>query len=287
MPYTTLISTADLAKHLNDSNWAIADARFSLTDTEAGGRAYKEAHIPGAFYAHLDEDLSGPIIPGQTSRHPLPEIDLFAQTLSNWGVDAQTQVVVYDNMGGFIAARLWWMLRWLGHDAVAVLDGGWPQWVKENRLTQPGLETRSARTFAPHPRPDLLVDGADAGATGQDPAARLVDSRARPRYRGEEEPLDPVAGHIPGALCRPVSENLGADGRFRPAAELRHHFEALLGDLSPEQVVFYCGSGVTAAHNLLAMTHVGLDGARMYAGSWSEWITDPTRPIATGEERAK
>ncbi len=284
MTYTTLISTAELAQHLADPDWAIVDTRFSLTETEAGRRDYQQAHIPGAVYAHLDEDLSGPIIPGKTSRHPLPAIETFAQTLSNWGIDSGTQVVVYDGRGGIIAGRLWWMLRWLGHDAVAVLDGGWPQWVKEGRPTKAGLETRSPRTFTPNPRPELLVQVDEVAAMSQGSEARLVDCRAWERYRGEQEPLDPVAGHIPGAICLPVTENLGPDERLLPPEVLRERFTALLDDRSPEEVVFYCGSGVSAAHNLLAMAHIGLDGARLYVGSWSEWITDSTRPVATGDE---
>jgi thiosulfate/3-mercaptopyruvate sulfurtransferase len=284
MTHTTLISTAELAQHLADPDWAIVDTRFSLTETEAGRRDYQRAHIPGAVYAHLDEDLSGPIIPGKTSRHPLPAIETFARTLSNWGIGAGTQVVVYDGRGGIIAGRLWWMLRWLGHDAVAVLDGGWPQWVKEGRPSLAGSETRSPRTFTPNPRPELLVQVEEVAAMSRGAEARLVDCRAWERYRGEQEPLDPVAGHIPGAICLPVTENLDSDERMLPPEVLRERFAALLGDRSPEEVVFYCGSGVSAAHNLLAMAHIGLDGARLYAGSWSEWITDSTRPVAVGDE---
>ena len=283
MSYTTLIASAELAPHLNDPDWAIVDARFSLTETEAGRQAYQASHIPGAVYAHLDEDLSGPIIPGQTSRHPLPEVKAFAATLGRWGIDNQTQVVVYDSMNGIVAARLWWMLRWVGHTAVAVLDGGWPQWEAEGHLTRPGSETRSPRVFTPQPHPALVVDVETAAAVGQAADGLLVDCRAQPRYAGETEPLDPVAGHIPGAINAPVTDNLAEDGRFLPPDQLRRRFTELLGGLSPEQATFYCGSGVSAAHNLLAMAHIGLEGSRLYAGSWSEWITDPARPIATGQ----
>lgn len=282
MAYKALISSEDLAQHLNDPHWVIVDTRFDLTDTEAGRRDYAGAHIPGAVYAHLDEDLSGPIIPGQTSRHPLPDIDVFAQTLSNWGIGPGVQVIAYDSRGGIIAGRLWWMLRWLGHDVVAVLDGGWPQWVKAGRPTTTEIATPSPRPFTPHPRPDMLVEVDQVGGIGQDPAQKLVDCRAHDRFRGQNETLDPVGGHIPGAVCLPVTENLGEDGRFLPGEALRRRFAPLLGGRTPEQVVFYCGSGVSAAHNLLAMAHIGLDGARLYAGSWSEWITDPARPVATG-----
>ena len=284
MSYTTLISAAELADHLTDPDWVIVDTRFALTDTEAGRRAYQAGHIPGAVYAHLDEDLSGPIIPGQTSRHPLPDIDTFAQTLSRWGVGQGVQVVVYDSMGGIIAGRLWWMLRWLGHDQAAVLDGGWPQWAAAGQSSQIATPTPTPRTFSPQPRPEMLAPLEQVGAIGQDPTQKLIDCRAYNRYRGEGETLDPVAGHIPGAICMPVTENLATNGRFRPANELRQRFEAALGDLKPEQAVFYCGSGVSAAHNLLALAHLGLDGSRLYVGSWSEWIIDPARPVATEDE---
>ncbi|MEM7028630.1 MAG: sulfurtransferase [Chloroflexota bacterium] len=285
MTYTTLISTDELAQHIGDDNWAIIDARFELTDTEVGRTEYLAGHIPGAVYAHLDEDLSGPIIAGQTSPHPLPDIDIFAQKLSTWGIDDKTQVVVYDSRANIIASRLWWMLNWLGHTAVAVLDGGWPQWAKEDRASVAGVESRASRQFVADPNPSLVVDADEAARVGQDPTMHLIDCRARARYRGDEEPLDPVAGHIPGAICAPITENLSEDGRFLDEAALRQRFETLLGNQSPENAVFYCGSGVSAAQNLLAMAHVGLTGSKLYAGSWSEWITDAERPIETGERQ--
>lgn len=283
MSYTTLISTEELSAHLEDPDWAIIDCRFSLADTALGRREYEQRHIAGAVYAHLDEDLSGPIIPGQTSRHPLPEIDAFAQTLSKWGIDEQAQVVAYDSLGGAIAARLWWMLRWLGHEAVAVLDGGWPRWEKEDRPAAGGVETRKPRRFTPHPRPELLVNAGQVQELRANPAYRLFDARSADRYRGENETLDPVAGHIPGALSLPFGDNLARDGAFLPVEELRARFEAQMSRVPAQHVVFYCGSGVTAAHNVLAMAHAGLGEAKLYAGSWSEWITHPERPVATGE----
>jgi len=283
MSYTTLISTEELSAHLEDPNWAVIDCRFSLADTEQGRREYEQNHIAGAVYAHLDEDLSGPIIPGQTSRHPLPEVDTFAQTLSNWGVDESVQVVAYDSMDGAIAARLWWMLRWLGHQAVAVLDGGWPKWQKEGRPAHSGVETRQPRQFTPRPRPELLVDAERVMALRNDPGYRLFDARSADRYRGENETLDPVAGHIPGARSLPYGDNVAEDGTLCPVEELRARFEAQMERVPAWQVVFYCGSGVTAAHNVLAVAHAGLGEARLYPGSWSEWITDPERPVATGE----
>lgn len=279
MPYTTLISTAELNQHLTRPDWAVIDCRFVLTDTENGRQAYRQTHIAGAVYAHLDEDLSGPIIRGQTGRHPLPEIETLVQTLSNWGIDAGVQVVAYDDSGGAIAARPWWLLRWLGHQAVAVLDGGWQRWQAEERPIRSGVETRPARNFTPQPQPHLLADAAEVLKIRTDPTFRLLDSRSADRYRGQNETLDPVAGHIPGAICTPYAENLGPDGRFLPMETLRSRFQISLGDVPAERAIFYCGSGVTAAHNVLALAHAGLGQARLYAGSWSEWITDPNRPV--------
>jgi thiosulfate/3-mercaptopyruvate sulfurtransferase len=280
MPYTTLISAAALAKHLGDPAWAIIDCRFSLADTERGQRDYEVAHIPGAIYAHLDEDLSGLVIAGQTGRHPLPDGEAFARTLSGWGIDDGVQVVVYDDSTGGIAARLWWMLRWLGHDAVAVLDGGWAHWSNKGYSARPGREKRPARLFEARPRADLVVNTAVVEAMSQDRSPVLFDSRTADRYRGENETIDLVAGHIPGAGNVPYPDNVGPDGLFLPREVLRIRFETLLGEIAAEQSVFYCGSGVTAAHNLLAVAHAGLGDARLYAGSWSKWIVDSDRPVA-------
>ena len=285
MPHTTLISTNELANHLNDPNWVIVDCRLSLADTERGRRDYQRSHIPGAVYAHLDEDLSGPIISGKTGRHPLPDIDLFVQTLSRWGIDADVQVVVYDDSGGGIAARLWWMLRWLGHDAAALLDGGWPLWQSEERQTRAGIEKRAGRQFIPHLRPEMLMTVEDVTEALHDRDFKLFDSRTADRYRGENETIDPIAGHIPGAVSAPYPDNLGPDGLFRAPEELRTRFQQLLNGAPSEHVTFYCGSGVTAAHNVLAMVHAGFKQPRLYAGSWSEWITDRDRPIAVGNAR--
>jgi len=282
MPYTTLVSTAVLGQQLGQTDWAIIDCRFSLADTAAGRRNYLESHIPGALYAHLDEDLSGPIIPGQTGRHPLPSVEKFAATLSGWGIDQTVQVVAYDDMGGGIAARLWWMLRWLGHEAVAVLDSGWQSWLAQSRLTVSQVQPRPARTFIANPQANLLATADEVLTLRTDPTHRLLDARSADRFRGENETHDPVGGHIPGAVSAPFAENL-AEGFFRSPEALRERFEGLLGQTPPEQAVIYCGSGVTAAHNLLAMAHAGLDGSRLYVGSWSEWVTDPSRPVATGE----
>ena len=285
MSYQTLVSVDQLLSHLDDPYWVIVDCRFSLNDTERGRKDYRQAHIPGAVYAHLNEDLSSPHIPGTTGRHPLPPIDKLVATFSSWGIASGLQVAAYDDYptaSGAIAARLWWCLRWLGHDSVAVLDGGWLNWLHHGGPTRDGVEKRQARQFIPHLRPELLVTLDEVDHIRSDPAYRLVDSRSADRYRGENETIDPVAGHIPGALSLPFAGNVGADGLFRPDDELKKQFASMLGDVPPQNTVFYCGSGVTAAHNLLAMQHAGLGEARLYAGSWSEWIVDPARPVAKG-----
>lgn len=287
MTYSLLISTDELALHLDDSNWAVIDCRFDLNNPDKGRREYLDAHIPGAVYAHLDDDLSGPIVPGETGRHPLPDPDVFAARLSRWGIDQETQVVVYDDAAGLYAGRLWWMLRWLGHDAVALLDGGWQQWVKEVRPTLGGEDTRPPRTFVPHVRADMVADVDEVLGSLENDEFVLVDVRDESRFSGEVTGLDPVGGHIPGAISAHYSHNLTPDGKFKPAEELRAHYEELLADpdagVVPEDIVFYCGSGVSAAHDLLAMELAGLGTHRLYVGSWSHWITDPSRPVATGE----
>jgi thiosulfate/3-mercaptopyruvate sulfurtransferase len=279
MTYTTLISTAGLAQHLTDSDWAIFDCRFALADPERGRRDYAHSHIPGALYAHLNEDLAGPIIPGSTGRHPLPAIDDLAARLSHWGIDHRVQVVVYDDSGGSMAARLWWILRWLGHEAVAVLDGDWRKWSIEGHAVSNAVESRPTRSFMPHPRSDLLMTIAEVESEMSTAECKLFDSRTADRYRGENETIDPIAGHIPGAISAPYPDNLNPDGTFRSGVELRARFTTLLGDTPAARTAFYCGSGVTAAHNVLALKHAGLGDAKLYVGSWSEWITDPQRPI--------
>ncbi len=282
MSFTTLVTSDELFARLDDPDWVVLDCRFSLTDGEHGRRAYREGHVPGAMYAHLEEDLSGPIRPGATGRHPLPEVDDFARTLGAWGIDERVQVVVYDDMGGAMAGRLWWMLGWLGHDAVALLDGGWRRWRTEGRPVGRRGAARPARVFSPAPRPERLVSAAEVRARLGDASTPLVDARSGERHRGEVEPLDPVAGHIPGAVCAAFEENLAPDGTFKSPDVLRRRFRGILGGAPPGQSVSYCGSGVTACHNLLAMEHAGLGRGRLYAGSWSHWITDPDRPVARG-----
>lgn len=284
MSYETLIDTQTLYDHLHDPNWVVVDCRFNLADPEAGRRAYHEGHIPGARYAHLDEDLSGPVTP-MSGRHPLPDPERLVQTLGDWGINNVTQVVAYDDAGGAIAARLWWLLRWLGHRACAVLDGGLPAWRGQDLPL-------SRETPAPHPtvfsvlHEDALswVDSDYLLADRVTGDSLIIDARAPARYRGEQEPIDAVAGHIPGAVNLPLEGNLDSDGRFIDPLALRERFAAVLGERSAASVVHMCGSGVTACHNLLAMETAGLAGSRLYAGSWSEWIRDPSRSVAAGEE---
>lgn len=283
-PFTTLIETAELAAHLDNPNWAIVDCRFFLNHPELGRKQYLDAHIPGAVYADLDEDLSGPVTKGKTGRHPLPDVDIFAAKVGRWGIDDQVQVVAYDGAGGMVAGRLWWMLKWLGHERVAVLNGDFRAWFHEGRPTVSGEESRTPRIFTPRPQPERLIDAGEILAHLDDPKVTLLDARARDRFRGENETLDAKAGHIPGAKPAPYGENLDTKGRFLSPHQLAERFRDLLGDLPAEQAVLYCGSGVTAAHNALAMAHAGLGTPRLYAGSWSDWITDPARPVATGDE---
>jgi thiosulfate/3-mercaptopyruvate sulfurtransferase len=276
--FTTLISAAEVAAHLNDPQWIVFDCRHDLADTSAGRRAYAGAHVPGAHFLHLDDDLSAAKT-GKNGRHPLPDPQGFCARLAALGLANGLQVVAYDAHGGIFASRLWWMLRWVGHEAVAVLDGGLAAWQQAGHpVTATTPATRPAH-FTGSPRP-LAVDAAFVAAHLDDGAMQLIDARAPDRFRGENETLDPVGGHIPGAVNRFFKDNLAADGRFKPAANLRTEFAALLGTTPSAQVVQQCGSGVTACHNLLAMEVAGLSGSRLYPGSWSEWCADPARPVA-------
>jgi thiosulfate/3-mercaptopyruvate sulfurtransferase len=280
--FTTLISTSDLAARVcvpGDASLVVVDVRHDLAQPDAWGEnAYRDSHLPGARFAHLDRDLSGAKT-GRNGRHPLPTPEACAQVFSRLGIDAKKEVVAYDQGPGMYAARLWWMLRWLGHDAVAVLDGGFAAWTREGRPVTAEIPRPSATTFVARP-PSPTVDARTISANLATPAFLLLDARARERYRGDVEPLDPVAGHIPGALNRPFSENLDAEGRFKAVATLASEFDMLLAGRPPTDVVHYCGSGVTACHNLLAMAHAGRSGARLYPGSWSEWCSDSSRPVA-------
>lgn len=256
----------------------VLDCRFQLTDTEAGRRAHAQGHIPGAVYAHLDEDLSGRKTPdGRQGRHPLPSPEAWQNTLRRWGVCADTRVVAYDDMGGAMAARLWWLLRWAGHAAVQVLDGGWPAWLAQGgTISQAPPTDPTEGDVVVTVNPALVLSTADVRALPPD--RWLLDARSPDRFLGENETLDPIGGHIPGATNRFFQFNL-REGRFKPADELRAEFEALLAGRSAQSVVHQCGSGVTACHNLLAMVHAGWPLGRLYAGSWSAWCAQADAPV--------
>lgn len=295
-----LISTQALADRLTQGladpesaqNTVVVDCRFNLADTQAGLLAWQQGHIPGAIYAHLDLDLSGAKT-GHNGRHPLPATEAFLRTLSKWGIHRQTHVVAYDDAGGMFAARLWWMLtHWSGAATCSVLDGGWQQWVQDIGTTEtqsdhtpPSATTdvetwmgpAGERALSALVRTNQVLDGLK-----QPGAMQLLDARAPDRFMGQNETLDPIGGHIPGALNRFFKNNLDSQGRFKPAQQLRDEFTAQLGQVEPSRIVHQCGSGVTACHNLLAMDVAGLTGSRLYAGSWSEWCADTTRPMAMG-----
>jgi thiosulfate/3-mercaptopyruvate sulfurtransferase len=257
----------------------LLDCRFDLADTEAGRRTFDQGHVPGARHVHLDLDLSGAKT-AHSGRHPLPNRAAFAAQVGAWGITPRTQVLAYDAQGGCYAARAWWMLRWLGHEAVAVLDGGWQAWVAAGADVEVGGDAASTPA-PPYPERAPLVAQMDASALAAELGRlTLIDARAAERFRGDSETLDPVAGHIPGALNRFFKDNLQADGHFKPAAELRSAFTTL--GAASGVVVHQCGSGVTACHNLLAMEHAGLHGSLLYVGSWSQWCSDPGRPVAVG-----
>jgi thiosulfate/3-mercaptopyruvate sulfurtransferase len=281
MSFRTLISADELKTLLGAATpIVVVDCGFDLGDTEAGERQWRAAHLPGSHYLHLDRDLSGAKT-GRNGRHPLPARAAFGATMGALGIGPQTQVVALDRQGGPYAARLWWLLRWLGHEAVAVLDGGLDAWAKAGGSLDAIEPSRPGGK--PYPdRPSLVASVDAATLLSGLGRVRVFDARAGERFRGEVEPLDAAAGHIPGALNRFFKDNLGADGRFKPTAALRAEFEPLIGLHASAEVVHQCGSGVTACHNLLAMEHAGLPGSRLYPGSWSEWSSDPARPVAKG-----
>lgn len=281
--FTTLISASELARHLDDPSWLIVDARFDLAKPQAGEEAYRAGHIPHSVYAHLDRDLSAPRS-AETGRHPLPHPHEFENTLRTWGLTPNTQVIVYDADNGAFAARVWWLLRWVGHSAVAVLDGGIKAWREAGLAESPEIPQRTRSDFKARPNDALWLRASDVAKKVKDPAWRVLDARAPERYAGKVEPIDPVAGHIPGAINHPFSRNLDNGARFLAADELRQHYSASQAGVSNERTIVMCGSGVTACHLLLAMEVAGKPGAKLYAGSWSEWIRDPTRPVTTGEQ---
>lgn len=287
----TLVTVAALQDLLagGSADLAVIDCRFDLMNPDAGRASYLSAHIPRARYADLNRDLSAPVTPS-SGRHPLPETANFAHTLARLGVRKDVQVIAYDAAGGAFAARLWWMLKAWGHPAVAVLDGGYPAWTAAGGATRAGEEPPVTALNSPplSPAPPFaawpVVSTAEVADLARDPRRLLVDARAPERFSGSVEPIDAVAGHVPGAVNHPFSLNLGADGRFLPASELRQRWQSRLGDVDPDKVVAMCGSGVTACHNLLGLAVAGLTGAKLYAGSWSEWIRDPNRPVARDDQ---
>jgi thiosulfate/3-mercaptopyruvate sulfurtransferase len=277
--HSTLVATADLSARLHDPGWIVFDCRHNLSEPEAGHRAYLEGHIPGAHFLHLDRDLSGPVT-GGNGRHPLPDPERFAARLAALGMEPELQAVAYDDAGGIFAARLWWMLRWAGHRRAAVLDGGLQKWVREEHPLTHALPVPRPGSFRARVR-EAPVQAAELLARLGSPEVLILDARSPERFRGIGETLDPVGGHIPGALNRFFRDNLDHSGRFKPPEALRESYLALLAGRGPEAVVHQCGSGVTACHNLLAMEIAGLPGSRLYPGSWSEWCADPRRPVAT------
>lgn len=283
-PHTTLISTETLASHLADSSWLIADCRYNLKNEDWGRAQYLSGHIPGAVFVDLAHDLAGART-GTNGRHPLPSPGTMATTFGHLGIRAGTQVVAYDQDAGPYASRLWWMLRYVGHDAVAVLDGGWAKWLREGRPARSGEEQRPAATFAPRLRADMRVTVDEAATRIGNPGVLFVDARSPERFEGQPDPLDNVFGHIPGARNRFYKNNLAEDGTMRPPDALRVDFMRVLGDRSADQAVMYCGSGITACQNLLAMEYAGLRGTKLFAGSWSEWESDPKLPVETGRDK--
>ncbi|PTQ66662.1 sulfurtransferase [Pseudomonas sp. GV071] len=284
MPLAQLITPSELASRPAGPDRLILDCRFALDDLAYGQRSYAEGHIPGAVFADLEQHLSGTIVKGRTGRHPLPNPQTLSQQLRAWGLNTASEVILYDDGPGAFAAHAWWLLAWLGkRDNVYLLDGGLKAWKEAGLPLNQALPERAAGDFAGQADDRLVIRAEQLEILLGDPELTLIDARALPRFKGEIEPIDPVAGHIPGAQCAVFTDNLGSDGRFLPAEQLHARFAALLGERSVDGLVAYCGSGVTACHNLFALSLAGYPLAPLYAGSWSEWITDPDRPIATGE----
>jgi thiosulfate/3-mercaptopyruvate sulfurtransferase len=276
--HTTLISTDVLAEHLVSPSWLIADCRYNLNDASWGRTQYETAHIPGAVFIDVAHDLAGRRT-GTNGRHPLPPVEDMTATFGRLGIADDVQVIAYDQDAGAFASRLWWMLRYLGHDAVAVLDGGFARWTREGRPVRGGVETRRSGTFTPRLRKEMRVTVDETLAHLGDPTVLLIDARSPDRYAGKPDPLDTIYGHIPGARNRYYRDNVTDAGTMRSDRELRTDFEKVLAGNPAGHAVMYCGSGITACHNLLAMEHAGLRGARLFAGSWSEWESDSNRPV--------
>jgi thiosulfate/3-mercaptopyruvate sulfurtransferase len=281
--YSTLIDVSQLGALLGRPEVVILDCRFELANPDAGAAAYAQGHIPGAQYVHLERDLSGPAGPA-TGRHPLPDPDRLANTFGRWGINSNVQVIAYDAGPGAYAARAWWLLRWLGHEAIAVLNGGFAAWQAAGMAVETIARRRDPRLYVPRLQADRAVGATEVAEELAAGRVLLVDARGADRFAGQNETIDTVAGHVPGARNRPFTANLGPDGRFLPADTLREQWTALLAGRSVGDLVSMCGSGVTACHNLLALEHAGLPGGRHFPGSWSEWISDPSRPVATGDD---
>ncbi len=279
MAFTTLITVDELDANLANPKFVIFDCRHELTNPTFGDAEYAKSHLPHAHFASVDRDLAAPPN-GSNGRHPLPDVATFAAWLGSKGVTDGVQVVGYDNAAGVYASRLWWMLRWLGHDAVAVLDGGWEAWLRAGKRTTQDVPQAKPATFTPRIR-DVNVDAEYLLANLETDRMLVIDARSNDRFHGQNETIDPVAGHIPGAVNRLFKNNVDQHGQFRRGEELRREFETLIGTMPARNVVHQCGSGVSACHNLLAMELAGMSGSRLYPGSWSEWIADPERPVAT------
>ena len=277
--YSSLISTQIVQGYLENPKWRFFDCRYELTSPDKKKSEYSVSHIPGALYVHLKQDLAASHVAGKTGRHPLPSVDDLVIKFSEMGIDNSIQVVVYDDPGGSHASRFWWILRWLGHDAVAVIDGGWSKWIMEGRPVSSDVLISEAKEFIVSPRLDWTVTADEILQDLNNPEKCLLDARSAQRFRGENEKFDPVAGHIPGAQSAPFTDNLDKNGNWKSRFELRQKFKKLLDGSTADQSISYCGSGITACHNILAMYHAGLGNSRLYPGSWSEWITNPDRPV--------
>ncbi len=287
MTHQLLIDTSALAAHLQEPGWVLLDCRFDLADTARGEREHAVSHIPGAHYAHMDRDLSDSITP-ESGRHPLPDPGRLRAWLGRHGIGEGVQVVAYDDSGGSMAVRIWWLLRWMGHTEVAVLDGGWQAWCGDGLpLEYQAPELPGAAELRGEPDDGMLLSTRQVMENLETRQWLLLDARTGERFRGEQEPIDPVAGHIPGSRSHPLQTNLGPDGRFRSAAELHAAYRACIGSHSHDRLACLCGSGVSACHNLLAMELAGFRGVRLYAGSWSEWIRDSQRPVAVGVQQLR
>lgn len=283
--FTTLVDAETLAGHLGDPTWIVVDCRFTLSDPTAGAQHFQTSRIPGARYADLERDLSGRVAANRSGgRHPLPDINVLGERQGQWGMTPEHQVVVYDDAFGSIAARLWWLLRWLGHQRVALLDGGWPRWKRLGLAieTTPPVTPAAGAPYPVAPNPQHLASAEEVAQVADSGQWRVLDARPEDRYTGEHDPIDPVAGHIPGSHFCTFEDALAFDGRLLPAAEQNERFCKILAGVPPTQVIHTCGSGVTACLNVLAMEHAGLPGSKLYAGSWSDWISQPSRPIETG-----